>query len=77
MSEGQGGWQAPLEIRPMYLETTGGAIFRGGPEEARFVICRCGAPVYWRMQRQHEAEIPHRSLPPGTQTTEVRRMEEG
>lgn len=76
MSEA-GGYAPPLEIRPMYMQTEGGAIFRGGPEEARFLVCRCGVPVYYAMQRQHEEQLPHRDPPAGqVQTTELRRPDQ-
>ena len=61
------------EYRPMYMQTEHGAIFRGGPEQAAFMVCRCGVPVKVGMERQHEYEIPHAS---GSASTEVRRSDQ-
>jgi hypothetical protein len=48
-----------LEYRPMFMQTEHGAIFRGGPEAAAFLVCRCGVQVKVGMERQHEDLIPH------------------
>jgi hypothetical protein len=66
------------EYRPMYLQTEGGAVFKGGPEAAAFMVCRCGLPVKVDMQAQHEREIQHRATPHATDpeaVTEVRRTD--
>lgn len=52
------------EWRPMYMQTEHGAVFRGGPEEAAFMVCRCGSPVKVGMEAQHENEVAHASPPP-------------
>jgi hypothetical protein len=47
------------EYRPMFMQTEGGAVFKGGPEAAAFMVCRCGAPVKVGMEAAHERLIAH------------------
>lgn len=64
------------EYRPMFMQTEHGAVFKGGPEAAAFMVCRCGSPVKVGMERQHETEISHASPAAAAEvgpTVEVRR----
>jgi hypothetical protein len=66
------------EYRPMYMQTEGGAVFKGGPEAAAFLVCRCGVPVKVGMEVQHERLIAHASpAADAGPTTEVRRSDVG
>jgi hypothetical protein len=67
------------EYRPMFMQTEGGAVFKGGPEAAAFMVCRCGLPVKVGMEDAHLKYLPHDQADGGQAsegpTTTVRRGE--